>query len=301
MEFFSHDDVLARLSPADAADALRAALKAGFDPATDLQREKVALQRGQMHIMPSSLPRVSGIKVLTLQPEDHDPSLPLIQGQYLLFDGATLAPAAVLDDAALTTLRTPAVSIAGVKPLLTRGEGELKVAIFGTGAQGVGHVETITPVLDGVRAARFSYISRRPADLPGWVQAGSSQARAAVAEADLVVCATTSPGPLISLADVRPDAVVIAVGSHTVNAREVASDLMGAANVIVEDIEVALREAGDVVLAIEEGALPQSALLPMKDVVTGAVALDPARPTVFKTVGMPWEDLVVADAVVGAR
>ena len=38
-------------------------------------------------------------------------------------------------------------------------------------------------------------------------------------------------------------------------------------------------------------------LIPMKDVVTGSVELQRDRPIVFKTVGMPWEDLVVADAV----
>jgi ornithine cyclodeaminase len=35
----------------------------------------------------------------------------------------------------------------------------------------------------------------------------------------------------------------------------------------------------------------------MRDVVTGAVRLSADRPLVFKSVGMSWQDLVVAEAV----
>ena len=38
-------------------------------------------------------------------------------------------------------------------------------------------------------------------------------------------------------------------------------------------------------------------LVPMRDVVTGAVTPPPDRPLVFKSVGMSWQDLVVAEAV----
>ena len=298
MRILTHDEVLATLTPAEAVDALRKALRDGYDPATDQPRTKAPLHRGEMHILPASLPRVSGVKILAIQPEDHDPALPLIQGQYLLIDGNTLAPLSLLDGTALTTLRTPAVSLAGVRDFLTGAASPLKAVIIGTGAQGRGHAATVESVV-GAEGASISFVGRsEPSDLGyPWLQAGSAEAREAVAAADLVVCATTATSPILSLHDVRPDALVIAVGSHTTDARELASDLVGAAHVMVEDVGAALREAGDVTLAIAEGALAASDLIPMKDVVTGAVELERNRPIVFKTVGMPWEDLVVADAV----
>jgi ornithine cyclodeaminase len=67
--------------------------------------------------------------------------------------------------------------------------------------------------------------------------------------------------------------------------------------VVVEDVATALREAGDVVLAIDEGPLSSDDLVPMRDVVTGAVSPPADRPLVFKSVGMSWQDLVVAEAV----
>lgn len=174
----------------------------------------------------------------------------------------------------------------------------MKVAIFGTGAQGRGHAATVESVV-GAGEASISFVGRSElCDLgyPG-LAAGSADTRGAVAAADLVVYATTARDPILSLSDVRPAALIIAVGPHTTGARELASDLMGAAHVMVEDVDAALREAGDVTLAIAEGALSSEDLIPMKDVVAGAVKLERDRPIVFKTVGMPWEDLVVADAV----
>ena len=95
----------------------------------------------------------------------------------------------------------------------------------------------------------------------------------------------------------RDDAVVVAVGSHEPDARELDAPLLGRATVVVESVATALREAGDVVLAIADGSLTPVELVPMRDVVTGAVAVPTDRPMVFKSVGMSWQDLVVAEAV----
>ena len=50
-------------------------------------------------------------------------------------------------------------------------------------------------------------------------------------------------------------------------------------------------------IAVEKGALSWDDVVTMVDVVRGEVALDPARRVVFKTVGMPWEDLAVARVI----
>ena len=65
------------------------------------------------------------------------------------------------------------------------------------------------------------------------------------------------------------------------------------------DVGAARRAAGDVAIAVEKGALAWADGVTMVDVVRGEVALDQARRAVFKTVGMPWEDLAVA-TVIGA-
>jgi hypothetical protein len=71
----------------------------------------------------------------------------------------------------------------------------------------------------------------------------------------VIVCATTAREPLFDGALVRDQATVVAIGSHEPDAREVDERLAGRATVVVESRASALREAGDVIQAIEAGAL----------------------------------------------
>lgn len=291
------------MSPADAVNALSSALVAGFDPADDLSRVVNPIDKGQLLLMPSEVGTGIGIKVMTLGRDNPERGLPVIQGSYLMFDGDTLAPTAVLDGAALTTLRTPAVSVAGIRPALERFDGPLRLVVFGTGPQGTSHVDTLADVVSEP-FADVTFVSRTPENVGddvisrgSVVTAGSPELDAVLTRADVVVCATPAEEPLFSADAVRSDVVVIAMGSHSPGAREVPGALMARAQVVVEDVETALREAGDVVLAIADGDLSRDDLLLMKDVVRGDAELDPSRPLVFKTVGMPWQDLAVAQVV----
>lgn len=303
MLFLDADRIFSVMSPADAVNALSSALVAGFDPADDLSRVVNPIDKGQLLLMPSEVGTGIGIKVMTLGRDNPERGLPVIQGSYLMFDGDTLAPTAVLDGAALTTLRTPAVSVAGIRPALERFDGPLRLVVFGTGPQGTSHVDTLADVVSEP-FADVTFVSRAPENVGddvisrgSVVAAGSPELDAVLTRADVVVCATPAEEPLFSAGAVRSDVVVIAMGSHSPGAREVPGALMARAQVVVEDVETALREAGDVVLAIADGDLSRDDLLLMKDVVRGDAELDPSRPLVFKTVGMPWQDLAVAQVV----
>ena len=81
--------------------------------------------------------------------------------------------------------------------------------------------------------------------------------------------------------------------------RELDENVLRGAQVIVEDVGAARREAGDVAIVVEKGALAWDDVVTMAEVVRGEVALDPARRVVFKTVGMSWEDLAVARVIAG--
>jgi ornithine cyclodeaminase len=286
-------DAVAALGPAGAVRAITEALRDGLDPATDPPRLPVGLSHGHFLLMPSETPAAAGVKVVTVAPDNPDRGLPRIQGTYLLFDRATLALRAVLDGTALTTLRTPAVSVAAVRPRLP--ERPLRVAVAGAGPQATGHVATLAAVRT---LASATHLVRDPSRTPlDAVRLGSAQADEALRTADVVVCATSARSPLFDSTLLSDDAVVIAVGSHEPDARELDAALLGRATVVVEDVATALREAGDVVLAITAGALTAADLVPMRDVVTGAVTPPADRPLVFKSVGMSWQDLVVAEAV----
>jgi ornithine cyclodeaminase len=286
-------DAVAALGPAAAVRAITEALLGGLDPTVDPARTAVGLSHGQFLLMPSETATAAGVKVVTVAPDNPERGLPRIHGTYLLFERDTLVLRAVLDGAALTTLRTPAVSVAAVLGRLP--DHALRVAVIGGGPQATGHVATLAAVRPLVEA---TYLVRDPSRTPlDAVVLGSPEADDVLRSADVVVCATSARSPVFDSSLLRGDAVVIAVGSHEPDARELDADLLGRATVVVEDVETALREAGDVVLAIADGALSARDLVPMRDVITGATDLPAGRLMVFKSVGMSWQDLVVAEAV----
>ncbi|HSP75970.1 MAG TPA: ornithine cyclodeaminase family protein [Cryobacterium sp.] len=293
------DEIFARVGFGAAARALQTAVRAGLDPAADWPRGILPVDQGQLLLMPSRSAEFVGVKVATVAPGNPQLGRERIQGVYLLMDAATLSPVALLDGIALTTLRTPAVS-AAVADLLAPAEVE-HLVVFGSGPQAWGHVEAMRAIR---HVARVTVVGRHPGRaeaLAERVRASGLPAQtgtpAAVGTAQLIVCATTARTPLFDGSLVPRDSCTVAVGSHEPDARELSSALIGRAQVVVEDSQVALREGGDVLIPLREGVVEADSLVPMRDILTGTVAVDRTRPRVFTSSGMSWQDLVVAQAV----
>lgn len=290
------------LGPVAAVRAVRDALAAGFDPADDMPRTITRLANGQGLLMPSEVGGWFGVKVATVAPGNTARGLKRINATYLLHDSETLTPTAILDGVALTTLRTPAVSVGAcldrLGVLADSSPGGLRLVVFGVGPQGEGHVRTVRA---HVPVADVTAVTRRGGAALVWADRHLAADDAAVIGrvrvADVVVTATSAREPVVDGRLVRDSAVVLAVGSHEPSVRELDGALMGRASVVVESHQVALGEAGDVVLAVEEGTLAPSSLVTMADLFGSGATLCADRPMVVKTSGMAWEDLVVAVAV----
>lgn len=302
-EWIDAGEIQRRVSPDAARRLLRRALAYGFDPADDPPRSSPRAGAGQLLIMPSAIDEAVGVKVLSVAPGNPTRGLPRIQAWYVLMDAATLTPSVLLDGVALTSLRTPGMSMVGVDAFAPR-QIDL-VVIFGSGPQAIAHAEALLAIRTPKRClvhsatpakaeAAASAIAER--GLPATAISSAEVPAAVMVDADLILCCTSAPEPLFDGALVRDGACVVAIGSHEPDRRELDGTLMGRAQVVVEDVATALREAGDVVLAIDEGALAASGLITIRQVVTGEVSPATDRPTVFKTVGMSWQDLVIADA-----
>lgn len=295
------------------AKALQEALIGGLEPGAEAPRSVIDVTAGQLLLMPSESLHGVGVKAVTLAPKNADIGLPRIHGSYLLFTRETLELVAIMDGAEISVLRTPAVAMAAVEPAFTRFNGRpVKVLVYGAGPQAVGFVEALLTG-DYVAVAELAYVARQVDRareyLAGFPQiavgeggptvlaAGSAEADEALAAADVIICVTSTTTPIFDGRLVREGAVVMAIGAHTAKVREVDGDLMARAEILVEDVATGLREAGDVVIAVAEGKLDPAKLIPMTAVLRGERTLDPERVLVFKSVGMSWEDLVVAEAV----
>jgi ornithine cyclodeaminase len=292
-------DAVAALGWPAAIAAIRAAAASGASAAAP-PRATVDVRAGQLLLMAADIERYAGVKVVSIAPGNPAAGRPRVQGAYLLFDAMSLRVAAVLDGVALTTLRTAAVSAVAVDRLARPGAARLLV--FGCGPQARGHIQALRHVRP-IRNVTIVGRNARAADalVAGCATDGLSASVGdprAVAEADIVVCATTSRRPLFDSAALPAHAVVAAIGSHEPEAREVDSDLVARATVVVESQGSARREAGDILLAIAEGVPSEQAIDgDLTELVNGRVSVRADRPRLWKSVGEAWEDLVIAGAV----
>ncbi|HEY2062495.1 MAG TPA: ornithine cyclodeaminase family protein [Amycolatopsis sp.] len=278
----------------DAIDALRAALLDGLDPEQDPPRSVAEGPHGQLLLMPAFWGRYAGVKVASVAPGNPALGLPRIQGGYLLLDGPTLSPLVLLDAVALTSVRTAAVSAVAADALAEPDAARL--VVFGTGPQAHSHVEAlraVRPVRELIVVARDP--GRTAEFVAGYPELAARAGTAAdVAGADLVACCTTARTPLFDGSLLPDHTTVVAVGSHEPDAREVDDVTVRRSTVVVEARAAALREAGDVVLAVRSGAIRPDGLHTLSDLVRGKADVPAGRPRLFKSVGMAWEDLVVA-------
>ena len=297
------DDIASLISHREAADAIRDALLGGLDPARDHVRSVLDVRSGQLLLMPSESPGAVGIKAVTVAPANPACGLPRVHGAYLVFDADTLEMTGIMDGAALSAIRTPAVAMAGCGPAFARFDRPVRVTVFGAGPQGVGHVEALATggfgqVGDVVHVVRQPERARSALGPDATVLEASDPAVAArLRVSDVVICTTTATTPLFDSAALPDTAIVMVIGGHMATMREVDGAMFARSTVVVEDRATALAEAGDVVIAMSEGMLTADMILPMADVIRGTVSVDHGRPYVFKSVGMSWEDLAVAQAI----
>jgi len=287
---------LARLVPwPDAVGCLESALLDGLRPEAALPRSVHGLDHGQLLLMPAQSPSAAGVKLSTVAPGNPGRGLPRVQALFVLFEHHTLRPVALVDGTALTTLRTPAVSAVAVKHLAAPDAGRL--VVFGSGPQAWGHAHAITAVRPVRSVAVVARDAGRAASLADRLTAEGIPAGVGTAseveDADVVACATTARTPLFDGRLLPEHACVVAVGSHEPEARELDETVFARAQrVVVETPGAALAEAGDVVAAVAAGAVAAEGLVALAD----AVRMEPAPGiSVFKSVGMGWQDLVVAE------
>lgn len=293
---------LRRVLPMEAAvDALEAAFGSGALPAAPL-RGHVETSSGALLTMPAAGTQGAGVKLVTVTPSNPGRGLPLIQGLYVLFSPETQEPEAAIDGAALTALRTGAVSGLATRHLALPDASRL--VIFGAGTQARSHLDAIRAVRPVGRVTVVSRTAPRAEELADAARGMGLEAAAgtpeAVAGADLVCTCTTSPTPVFDGARLPDGAHVNAVGAYTAETRELDDDTIRRGRVVVETREVALAEAGDLLIPMWAGIVGEDHVVAdLAEVVGGApVRRGPDDVTVFKSVGVAFEDLVVARAAV---
>jgi len=306
----SKDDIRAALPMRDAIEAMRSAFTALSAGEAELPQRVAIGKRGEVTlVMAGAVPEPfgTGAKIISVVEENPERGLPLVSGVVLLVDRATGQPAALLEAPALTALRTGAVS--GLATELLALPDARRLAMLGAGVQARTQVEAVCTVrdIDEVRiwsrtkehAETFAEELSASSWAPAKVEVMDDPS-AAVVGMEIVCTATTAKFPLLVGAHGWPGMHVNAVGSFTPRMREIETDLLGMARVVVDHRPAAMAEAGEVIEALDSGLLGPSELIELGDVVRGAVPgrTSPDDITVFKSVGVAIQDLAAGSLAV---
>jgi len=243
-----------------------------------------------------------GMKAVSVFPGNAPRGIDTHQGAVLLFEPDTGRLSALLDGAAITAIRTAAVSGLATDLLARKDASEL--AILGAGVQARTHLEAIAAVRP---LRRVRIWSRNPEHAVNLVRESAARypatidavptAEAAVRGADVVATVTASPQPVLQRPWVKDGAHINAVGSSIPTTREIDTATMAAARLFVDRRESALNEAGDVLIAIHEGGFGADHIqAELGEVIIGT---DPGRRsatelTLFKSLGLAVEDVASA-------
>jgi ornithine cyclodeaminase/alanine dehydrogenase-like protein (mu-crystallin family) len=297
--FIDAAELARRLPMVTAIDALETAFRDG-DPSATPVRSSMRTTAGSLLLMPATGPEGTGVKLVTITPDNPDRGWPLIGAVYALFDPVTQQPEAVFDGAALTALRTGAVSALATR-WLARADAH-RLVLFGAGVQARAHLEAIVAIRPIEEVVIVSRSEDRAAALAKFAQdrglSSSLGDASSVVDADIICTCTTSAEPLFDGRMLGQRCHVNAVGAYTPLTRELDESTVRRAAVVVETRESALTEAGDLLIPFG-GPLGAGAAIvaDLSEVVRGK-AID-GEITVFESVGLAFEDLVVARAAVG--
>ena len=247
-----------------------------------------------------------GVKLVTVFPGNALRAERSVAAVYVLFDASNGRPIATLDGEELTARRTAGASAYAAQKL-ARGDAR-RLLMVGAGRLSRGlidahrQVRPIERVVIWSRTAAHAEAKAAECRRDGIDARATTDLEAAVAQTDIVSCATLSTSPLVLGRWLAPGTHVDLVGAYQRSMRETDDEAMRRADLIIVDSrESALAEGGDVVLAIASGAISlDDVAADLRDLARGA---HPGRTrddqiTVFKSVGFALEDLAAAEAIV---
>ena len=301
------EQVAAALPYDQLIDALAVAFRADIEVPLRAQHE-VALPDGDpatLLLMPAWKSGGSmAVKVATVFPGNAAQGLPAVFASYILMSAETGVPVAVLDGTELTLRRTAAASALASSYLSKKDSSRL--LMVGTGNLAphlIAAHATARPITDVCIWGRRREAAEK---LAGWLATSSFEIRVsenleqAVGEADIISCATLASEPLVSGKWLQPGQHLDLVGAYRPDMREADSETVRRAEVYVDTRAGALSEAGDIVLAINDGSIREADIRgELSELVKGSVVgrTSVEAITLFKSVGTAIEDLAAAELV----
>jgi len=244
------------------------------------------------------------IKILTQNDSNSKSGLPSIMGMVMLLDAETGLLLALMDGSCITDIRTGAAS--GIATRLLAHEDSKVAAIFGCGAQGRTQLEAILSVRSISRIYAFD---TDPQSLGTFVEEMKSRFKidilacddpVVLKEVDIICTATGSRSCLFERKHIKPGVHINAIGSYKPFMQEIDPEIIHDSRLFVDSINSCCAESGDIIKPVKMGIIKEDHILgEIGEVIsgkkTGRTSYNDI--TIFKSVGVAIQDLVVANHV----
>ena len=265
--------------------------------AIDIPRQRTRLPQTALHILQGALPGrdAIGYKAYTSNRSG-------IRFLVHVFSAASGALRVVMEADYLGMMRTGAASGVATR-WLARPDAEV-LGVFGAGWQAEGNIEAVAAVR---KLRKVKVFARNAERLAGFcakmtdrlqidVVPGASP-EDTVRGSDIISTITTASTPLFDAEWLSPGTHINAAGSNSLIRREVGEDVLKVSRpIVVDSVETALKEAGDLLPVMEKGRLNERQLVELGDVILGRHPgrSKPEDITLFESQGMAIQDISVA-------
>jgi len=299
--YLTEKDVRDLLPMPDCIELMQSAFaRMASGEAVNQPRRRLILPTGSvLHYMAAGDGEYYGAKVYATNPRYGAHFL------FLLYRAVDAQPLALVEANHLGQIRTGAAS--GLATKFLAREDARTLAIIGSGFQARTQLEAMLAVR---KIADVRVWSRDPAKRAAFAAETTERfgtpvhavdtAEQAVRKAQIVVTATFAKEPVLAAEWIAPGAHINAMGSNQARRREIPAELVRQANwIVVDSIEQARMESGDLLMAFDDKDWSSSRLVELKDVVSGRTQTrtHPEEITLFKSNGLAVEDVIAAGFV----
>ncbi|MFT4059080.1 MAG: ornithine cyclodeaminase family protein [Legionella sp.] len=304
LKLLSLSEVKQSITMTEAIDAMeRAFIQLAQGEATLPLRTGIPVgENGLTLTMPAYLSeeKILGLKVVSVFPNNVQHDKPSINGTILLLDATSGEPLMLMDAGYLTALRTGAIS--GLATKYFSKDLPSTVAIVGAGVQAITQLEAVAAVRQiekvFVWSRHLESADKFAKEMGAFYDVQiCEQLSVALKKSDIICTATASIEPLIHLCYIQPHAHINAIGSHHPSMQEISGEVLQKAVVIVDQIEAAMKEAGEVVNAVEQQKIKRESIIEIGSWLLKKAPHFQKQLTVFKSVGLAIQDLAVAQVV----
>lgn len=297
MEILDAQETASRLSYTDLVDSIREIMvrRRNGELEAPPRLTPGLPEGGTLLVMPAADEAFAMTKLVTVHPENARHDLPTIQGEVVVMDAKTGVRLGILEGGTVTARRTAALSLLAAQTLAKKPDGPL--LILGAGTQAKAHLEAFHEGLGVSKIFIASRTGERAQALAGHAQSLGIEVEVAASvaqaldEVSMIVTATTSYEPVLP-EYVPADTFVAAVGAFNPKMAELPPALLSKSTVVVDTLEGAKEEAGDLIQAEQVGAFEWEGSVQLEDALFWSNL--PDGPIIFKSVGHALWDLAAA-------